>query len=124
MAVSWSDQGDLKAPFSGFGGLIKEIYQKEETMRLISYLLVPILCLPAITFSQDVNSLSPTKQELDRSMERAEQARGERMLKEQQERSRVRSQAERDIDRIPKKTTVKPILKDGGVGIKVVIPNK
>ena len=75
-------------------------------------------------YTTELKDLAPTKEQIDRSIDRAEQDRGQREFEKQQERDRERSQAERDIDKIPEKTTVNPIIKDGGGGVEVTIPTK
>ena len=92
---------------------------------------VTLLCVMILAFvlsspvtATELKDLAPTKEQIDRSIDRAEQDRGQREFEKQQERDRERSQAERDIDKIPENTTVKPIIKDGGGGVEVTIPTK
>ena len=60
--------------------------------------------------------------EIDRSNTRAAQQKAKRDHERRQQQNRRRSQAERRIDKIPSSTIVRPIYKDGGVGVKVIIP--
>ena len=92
--------------------------------KTLIFTLFVLTTTPFVAYSLETGDLAPTKEQVDRAADRAEQERGQREHARQQERDRVRSQAERNVDKIPKETTVRPIYKDGGGGVKVIIPNK
>ena len=81
-----------------------------------------LLSLSMSTYGIELEDLAPTQRDLERSADRAEQERGQRELERQRERDRVRSDAERQIDKIPNKVQVRPIYRDGGGGVEIIIP--
>ena len=48
----------------------------------------------------------------------------DRIHRKQQEQKRERSQAEREIDKIPESVAVTPTIEEGGVGVKITIPTE
>lgn len=80
------------------------------------------LALPCVGNSIAQPSLAPTKADVKRSMDQAEEKKARADHRDRTEENRPRSDNEKFTNSIPGTVEVRPIYKDGGGGVKLTAP--